>query len=322
MEPVEGAIAEGTKFAAVTAEVGTKTASGAAVEKTSSPSPMDQEAVNRIIDRVSELRQKASDNHVGLVDVSGNPLAPKNPDTSPKTPEVAISEKPQTVEINAETSQKAEGISEIYNNPKFKEILGKIAAQETNGKVTLKEMQAKAMVEYGKEIIEEVTQEAQEQENNVLTAEQKTIITKEIGKAFKDNPSDLSAFTREAAALAKAKINETRLQGDQNTTQDQKTKAAELTSQLKNKYDLRLKEMIEKIRTANPQENPENNPLVILLKDAPNNPEMLAIMQKEAKKSLLKKILEWVLVFTMPSLEQLTEEAEKTTISSLSGQQT
>ncbi|MDP2672179.1 MAG: hypothetical protein Q8O68_01575 [Candidatus Daviesbacteria bacterium] len=127
MEPAGGEIGEVAKVAATTAEVGTKTAApvvenvaqvaapavetaaGITAESASSLHPVGQEAVNNLIDQVSKLRQETSDKNVGLVDVSGNPLASKSPDTSPKTPDAVASdtvtsEKPPTPDTSSETN--------------------------------------------------------------------------------------------------------------------------------------------------------------------------------------------------------------------------
>lgn len=326
-----------------------ETVTGITAESTSSLRPVGQEAVNNLIDRVSKLRQETRGEHTGLVDVSGNPLASKNPDISPTPPEVVTPEKPPIPTPPSETKpsrdspaqpdnealQTVENMNkqkEIYDHPRFKEILGRIAAQETDGKTTLEEMQKKALGEFGQEMVGEIAQETQEQEGSALTAEQRTNLTKEVQNAFKENPSDMRNFTREASALTKAKAAEIKLQEDQTATLDQKTKATELVAELKDKYNIRLEKMVEKIVSSNPnryqekdekgnlKEDPRNHSLIVLLREAPNNPETLVIMKKEAKKSLLKLILEWVLIFTVPSLEKVTEEAEKTATSSLDQQ--
>lgn len=295
--------------------------------------PADQSAINSLTARVSRLQdQEPNVKPTGLVDISGNPLSLKKPDTSPILPEITASEGPSVPASSSkieqtqsppestgnEIRQTAENLakqqeimSAISSDPVYQQILGEkvLTAQRTNGNIDMAALKKEALREWTKRQAEEVARETKTQQDVKLGPDEQEKLYKEIfQRAFQEHPLDILRATKQAVELAKAKIDAATLQQDPNIAQEQITKASEAVTELQEKYNLTL----EKIAAILPKDSPIN----ILLRDSPGNPELLKFMQKEAKKNLLQLILEFAALIAFP----IVDETRKAIIPSL-GQQ-
>lgn len=287
MEPVGGAVDEVAKVATATVEVGAKTAASSLENVARVVTPI-VESTDKVSDQTAPTIESLQQTVDALKAQQSAPTGMGSENTNPQKETKTNIEASQSVENKDEQKENSKKISQ---EPRYQEILGRIASQEANKNVPVEKLQEKARAIYGQEILDEIAQEDQTPEITTFTKEKKADMTKTIKEAFKDPSIDMENFTRYASALAKAKSNEIKLQNDEKATQEQKSEAAKLTPELQRRYDIKLNDMKERLRKEKPNEDPEKNILIILLRQAPNNPEVLKAMQREKKYNLLKIIL-------------------------------
>lgn len=231
----------------------------------------DQAAIDGATKHVEELRQAESPK-------------PEPAKAEDKTPEGSAAK------IAKEQMEKL--VEELRSNPEFQaKISARKQALKTGENIDFHKIELEEATKLAQEIILDDSKQAQGTEKTNLTDEQQSIIR----DFFRNDSSGAREFTREASKLAGAKAVESKLR-EQNSSAEQIDEATETRRAYEAEYNAMIKDHIKNTYQNFDPNHLENYPLIILLSNAPNNPEVLKLMQNESKKSLAKTLLDIILV--------------------------
>jgi len=226
-----------------------------------------------------------------LAEKTETSTAEKNPQSPPEN----------KIDINPEGVEKLE---KIVGSQKYKEIADRITAQATaEGKrLNPDELSIRVLEEYAQQEMEEATKQTEEQQGEPLSDEQKIAISKTLKGVFKENPDTMSEITKKAVDLAKLQAREIKLNEKQNATEGQKAKASEATVKSKKQNALALQKLNNTLEGKNPQ-------LIKYLQEAPNDPNILELLKKEKRGSLIKTLLKILAILGLSEITSSVEEA-------------
>jgi hypothetical protein len=249
----------------------------------------DSRWIDRLREQTDKLEQKnkTAEQNISADDVGAKENQGQNLTTKTKVEEPTTN---KTAENTEAKTQSQEDFESAINDPLYQQILGeKVLKDKSEGKNTdLRILRHEALTEYAQQEMEKAEEQIEAHQGTPLTAEQKKVISKEFGNAFKADHEKMANVTKKAAKLAEAKAKEAKLK-DQGASEEQMKEAARITSELQGQFDEAL-DKVNKYFDKKSYPTLEDN-----LKKSVEDAKMLALLQKEKKKSMLRMILEMAL---------------------------